>query len=383
MQNDFLRHSAFHIQHSAFPLRFLQQNDIHRKVVTIPSHPDATGEGAEGIAVVAAAVLLQKLLVVDLRVLELVAVVAIGQQGRSEDHLVEHTGRIAVEVGAVAFFVQLVHGVEKLAVAQVFHVARGTQVFRNSFVGRIVVEVAHHDNLGVLVLAHDAVGDVAAQLGGGNAARHGTLLTAHTRRPVHHDEVHHLAIEEAGNDQLVTGDELRVAGNDGMIRLAVRQLEIFRVIEQPHIHATAVGRVVVHHLIVATLDFGLGHQVFKHMAVLNLRHAKDSYAVGCDVGADGGDGIGHVMEFVEVFLGIPLVGALGQELLVVFLRVVDGVEEVFQVIEADQTNFIGLFFLCVEARKTKDKGQKSKYESKVFVHVERDIRVDNAAKVAN
>ena len=104
-------------------LRFLQQNHIHWEVVTIPSHPDAAGEGAEGIAVVTAAVLLQEFLVVDLCVLELVALVAVGQQGRSEDHLVEHAGRIAVEVGAVAFLVQFIHGVEELAIAQVFHVA--------------------------------------------------------------------------------------------------------------------------------------------------------------------------------------------------------------------------------------------------------------------
>ncbi len=122
MLNDFLRHSAFHIQHSAFPLRFLQQNDIHWEVVTIPSHPDAAREGAEGIAVVAASMLFQELLVVYLRVFELVAVVTVGQQGRGEDHLVEHARRIAVEVGAVAFLVQFIHGVEKLAVAQVFHV---------------------------------------------------------------------------------------------------------------------------------------------------------------------------------------------------------------------------------------------------------------------
>ncbi len=256
-------------------------------------------------------------------------------------------------------------------------------MFRNSFVGWIVVEVAHHDDLGVLVLAHDAVGDVAAQIGGCNTARHGAFLATHTRWPVHDDEVHHLAIEEARNDQLVAGDKLRVAGDDSMIRLTVRQLEILRVIEQPHIHATAVGRVVVHYLIVAVLDFGLGHEVFKHLAILDLRHAKDSHTVGRDVGADGGDGVGHVVEFVEVFLGIPLVGALGQELFVKLQRVVNGIEEVFQVIEADQADFISLFFLCFEVRKTKYKGQKGKYESKVFVHVERDIRVDNAAKVAN
>ena len=123
MLNDFLRHSAFHIQHSAFPLRFLQQNHIHREVVAVTTHPDAAAEGAEGITVVSAAMLLQELLVMDLCVLELVAVVAIGQQGRGEDHLVEHAGSIAVVIGAIAFLVQLVHGVEELAVAKVFHVA--------------------------------------------------------------------------------------------------------------------------------------------------------------------------------------------------------------------------------------------------------------------
>ena len=123
MLNDFLRHSAFHIQHSAFPLCFLQQNDIHREVVAITAHPDATAECAERIAVVFTAVLFQELLVVDHRVLELVGVVAIGQQGRGEDHLVEYARSIAVVVGAIALLVQLVHGIEELTIAKVFHVA--------------------------------------------------------------------------------------------------------------------------------------------------------------------------------------------------------------------------------------------------------------------
>ena len=92
-------------------------------MVAVATHPDAAAEGAEGVAVVFAAMLLQELLVMDLCVLELVAVVAIGQQGRGEDHLVEYAGRIAVVVGAIALLVQLVHGIEELAVAKVFHVA--------------------------------------------------------------------------------------------------------------------------------------------------------------------------------------------------------------------------------------------------------------------
>ena len=58
-------------------------------MVTIPSHPDAAGEGAEGIAVVAAAVLLQELLVVNLCVLELVGAVGLSQPHRIDalEHL--------------------------------------------------------------------------------------------------------------------------------------------------------------------------------------------------------------------------------------------------------------------------------------------------------
>ena len=273
MLNDFLRHSAFHIQHSAFPLRFLQQNHIHREVVAVTTHPDAAAEGAEGIAVVFAAMLLQELLIVYFGVLELVAVVAIGQQGRGEDHLVEHAGRIAVEVGAVAFLMQVVHGIEELAVAKIFHVARGTQIFRNGLVGRVVVEVAHHDDLGVLVLAHDAVGDVATEVGGCNTAGHGALLATGTRRPVHDDEVHHLAIEETRDDQLVAGDEVGILGDDGAVCLAVGRLEVFWIVNQTYIHATAVGRIVVHNLVVAVLQFGLGHKVLQHSAVLHFAHA--------------------------------------------------------------------------------------------------------------
>lgn len=149
-------------------------------MVAVTTHPDAAAEGAERIAVVFAAMLLQELLIVYFGVLELIAVVAIGQQGRGEDHLVEHTGRIAVVVGAIAFLMQLVHGVEKLAVAQVFHVARCTQVVGYAFAVRVVVVVAHHDDFGALVLTHDGVGDVTAEVGSGHTARHGAFLAAGT-----------------------------------------------------------------------------------------------------------------------------------------------------------------------------------------------------------
>ena len=164
--------SAFSIPNSAFTSRFLQQYHIHREVVAIAAHPDATGESAERITVVAASVLFQEPLVVDFHVLELVGAVVGGQQARGDDGLVEDGRHITVVVGAITLLVQFIHGVEELAVAQVVHLARGAQVFRHALVVGVVVEVAHHDDLGVLVLTHDGVSDVAAQFSGSNTAGH-------------------------------------------------------------------------------------------------------------------------------------------------------------------------------------------------------------------
>ena len=51
------RIAIFSILNSAFTSRLLQQNDIHREVVAITTHPDAAAEGTEGIAVVFTSVL--------------------------------------------------------------------------------------------------------------------------------------------------------------------------------------------------------------------------------------------------------------------------------------------------------------------------------------
>ena len=146
-------------------------------MVAIAAHPDTGAEGAEGEAVVAAAMLLEELLVVDLGVLVLIGAVVAREQGRSEDGLVEDPRHVAVVVGADAVSVQLVHGVEIVAVLHLLAVAHGTKVFGDALVGGVVVVVAHHDDLGVGVVGQQRVGDVSAQGGGGHTARQGALLT--------------------------------------------------------------------------------------------------------------------------------------------------------------------------------------------------------------
>ena len=118
-------------------------------------------------------------------------------------------------------------------------------------------------------------------------------------------------------------------------------------------------------LVITSFDFRMDHKVFQNSTVFKLRYAEDGHPVRGYVGADGGDGVGHIVEFGEVFLGVPLVDALGQEFLVLLQRVVDGIEQVLKVIETDEADFIGLLLLGFEARETKTKSQKYHYYNKV------------------
>ena len=90
---------------------------------------------------------------------------------------------------------------------------------------------------------------------------------------MHHDEVHRLSVEESGDQQLVAGDEVGLARDHGAVRLGAGHREVFRVIDQGHVHATAVGGVVMHDLVIAAGYLGLGHQVLQHMAVFHFRQA--------------------------------------------------------------------------------------------------------------
>ena len=74
------------------------------------------------------------------------------------------------------------------------------------------------------------------------------------------------------------------------------------------------------------------------------------------------------MEFVEVLFGVPLVAALGQKLLVVLVRVVDGIEQVLKVIETDQTDLVGLLLLGGGVVYLKAKSQNDECKEEILIH---------------
>lgn len=201
------------------------------------------------------------------------------------------------------------------------------------FVHGVVVEVAHYNHAHVGVDAPQAVGNLLAQLGGGDAVGLALLLSAQARWPVVYDDGNALAKELAYDAHLVAGGEGH--GGEGVVG-HVFELEISRVVHQAHVDAAFVGRVVMHDLQVPCLDFGLVCDVFHHRAVFNLAHADYRGAYGRCLGLELRYGVGEVVYLEPVFAAVPLSRTFGGELLVAAQWVVgDSVEEVFEVVKGN------------------------------------------------
>ena len=101
----------------------------------------------------------------------------------------------------------------------------------------------------------------------------------------------------------------------------------------------------MYNLIVAVGDRRLRHEVFKHRAVLHLAQAEHRETVGrvelvVAVGPDGGDAVCHVLKLGEVFLGVPCVLAIREELLIVLVGVVYRIIKILKVIESYKPHLV-------------------------------------------
>ena len=86
------------------------------------------------------------------------------------------------------------------------------------------------------------------------------------------------------------------------------------------------------YLIVGVGNFGLGHQVFEHQTVLNLTHTQNG-VVAAVVLCHRLYHVGHIGQFFLV-LGLgPLIGAVGQEFIVVLGGVVVYVKQVLKIVK--------------------------------------------------
>ena len=84
--------------------------------------------------------------------------------------------------------------------------------------------------------------------------------------------------------------------------------------------------------IVSVLELRLRSQILKNEAILNLRNT-DNYGEVLVHSSDVEEHTLHIRELCLILVGVPLLSAIGQKLLIVSLGIVDRVEEVLEVVE--------------------------------------------------
>ena len=153
-----------------------------------------------------------------------------------------------------------------------------------------------------------------------------------------------LSVNDAVHHEYVTGAEvlllLFIIGSDGNLCVEVvrdggafHQLEAGGIVEQCAVYAAAVRSFLVHNLVVGIGNGRLFHQVFQHVAVLHLGQAQHRVPHPV-VLVHIRNHAGHVLQLDGILVRRPLVGSVGQVLVVVLALVVHGVKQVFQVVEA-------------------------------------------------
>ena len=92
------------------------------------------------------------------------------------------------------------------------------------------------------------------------------------------DHRHLLSGKHTRYRQLVTRAEIGIVRKILVYTLSsnIQHLEETRVVQESHIHATAIGTIMVNDLVMAILDLGLTHEILQHCNVLNLADTNDN-----------------------------------------------------------------------------------------------------------
>ena len=322
--------------------------DISRIVVGIAPDESAVAEGAEGGALVLAALVGHEGLgehpAVELFLyygLYLEGALARMCKGVVHQDAVVDVAFAAVIQGAVMGFQHAPEGREEVRFRHFPDVLFAVHVLCHGVVEGVVVHVTHDDAFDTGIFPHHlhgvVVGDfasagaevlpLAAQAGGKVADVEGEVLAVYYA--VDHEDVTgaEVGLFLLGHCEL----DVRAFKSERQGR-AFHQCHFLGIVKQADVHAAAVRAVVMHYLVVCICDGGFHHKVFKDVAVLNLGNPQDGvpYAV---VLLHLRNDLCHVGEFLAVFCLGPLVCSVREILVVVLAFVVIGVEEVLQIVE--------------------------------------------------
>ena len=121
-------------------------------------------------------------------------------------------------------------------------------------------------------------------------------------------------------------------------------LEHNGVIEETDVHTTTI-RTFEEDRFEATTVFGVGFgtEVIETADVLYFGYTDTSGTARVIIRTELGNGISHVFDFVLILVSRPFHTAVREVFIVVFTFVMDGVEEVFQVVERDTAHMLAAF----------------------------------------
>ena len=281
------------------------------------------------------------------------------EQIRRHHYLVEEVPCAVVEERALALLCeQVVPRVVHVVLARLLDGRLARERLGHRLVGRVVVHVAHHEHLALLVGTQQRVLHGAhlsachlAIVGRGEAAG-----------PVAHDYGYRLAGESAAHGEESACDEVGVLRLFGHVWHEAHVLhgEEAWVVEHGAVDAAAVGSLYVYIFISALLQRSLRCEVVEHLRVLHLRHAYYGAADARQlVGAKVGDSLRHVAQLVGVLQSVPLVRAVGQEVIVALALVVASVEEILLVVETYSVE-IKLFLSRCSESDAEEQGEDKK-----------------------
>ena len=174
-------------------------------MITIPARIASKPKTSEGIALILPIGSHQKILIEDIRLIELVGRKILVQKGLGKHDLVEEVPGIPVGQAANSLRVKGRHWVEQTFQRKRICFGLRFQDLSDTPAAGIVIEIAHYNDPGVRIHGLEGIHDLFVQQGcllplvtaGGNAAAAG--------RPVVHDQVDLLAFKKSAHYQLVSG----------------------------------------------------------------------------------------------------------------------------------------------------------------------------------
>ena len=110
-------------------------------------------------------------------------------------------------------------------------------------------------------------------------------------------------------------------------------LEGFGIVDEGTVNTTEVRTLEVNILVASLLHARNGHKVVESLVVLHLAHTNHTGSVRQSVCSQITENASHIGKLVGILVFVPMIGTIGQEVIVVLVCIVACVEEVLQIVE--------------------------------------------------